>query len=258
MSALLDAADALLRAERERDPIAPLTATIDGLTIDDAYEIQLAGRRLRLDGERRLVGRKVGLTSKVMQEALGVDQPDFGYLLDDMLIAPGATVSFERFVQPRVEAEIAFKLARPLEGAELTVEDVLAATEAVAPALEIIDSRIADWRIAIEDTIADNASGGAAVIGAWVPLADVDGDLASLELTMEAGGETVSGRGDAVLGHPAAPIVWLAASLARYGERIEAGEVVIPGSVARALPLVRGGGAHASCPQLGAVEVSFA
>lgn len=257
MSALLEAADALLRAERERDPIRPLTETIDGLTIDQAYEVQLAGRRLRIDGERRIVGRKVGLTSKVMQEALGVDQPDFGYLLDDMLIAPGTTADFERFLQPRVEAEIAFKLARPLAGAELTIEDVLAATEAVAPALEIIDSRIADWRIAIEDTIADNASAGAAVIGAWVPLAQIEGDLGDLEVTMETDAQTVQGRGDAVLGHPAAPIAWLAASLARYGERVEAGEVVIPGSVAPALPLARGGFARASCPQLGAVEVRF-
>lgn len=258
MSELEAAAAALLRAERERRPVAPLTETLRGITVDDAYAVQLAGRALRLaDGGRRLVGRKVGLTSRAMQELLGVDQPDFGYLLDDMLIAPGAEVPFARFLAPRVEAEIAFLIARPLEGEGLTVDDVLAATEAVALALELVDSRIADWRIAIEDTIADNASSGAAVVGAWRPLAEV-GELAALEVTMRVGEQVVEGRGDAVLGHPATPVAWLAAALARHGERIEPGEVVIPGSVVPALTLAPGDVAHAACPGLGEVEVRVA
>jgi len=255
VSELEQAAAALLRAERERAPIAPLTETLRGVTVEDAYAIQRAGRALRLaDGARRVVGRKVGLTSRAMQELLGVKQPDFGYLLDDMLILDGEEVSGDRFIAPRVEAEIAFLIARPLEGRGLTIDDVLAATEAVAPALELVDSRIADWRIAIEDTIADNASSGAAVIGAWRPLADV-GELTALEVTMRVGEQVVDGRGDAVLGHPAAPIAWLAAALARHGERIEPGEVVIPGSVVTALPLAPGDAAHAACPALGEVEV---
>jgi 2-keto-4-pentenoate hydratase len=245
--------DALARrlydADRTATPTAPLPAD---LTIADAYAIQLAGRALR---GRPLVGRKVGLTSAAMQEMLGVRQPDFGYLTDAMVSPSGAVVDAARFIAPRVEGEIAFRLARPLHGA-VTIDDVLDATEAVAPALEVIDSRIADWRIAIADTIADNASSGHVVLGAWRPLAGLD--LAGVELELIAGGERVAGRGDAVLGHPAAAVAWLARALAEHGgEAIAAGEIVIPGAMARALPIAAGDAVRARLTGLGEVTMTF-
>jgi 2-keto-4-pentenoate hydratase len=242
-------AQRLYDADRTATPIAPLPA---GLTIGDAYAIQLAGRALR---DRPVVGRKVGLTSAAMQEMLGVGQPDFGYLTDAMVSPSGAAIPAGRFIAPRVEGEIAFRMGRPLGGA-VTIDDVLDATEAVAPALEVIDSRIADWRIGIADTIADNASSGHVVLGGWRPL---DGlDLAAVELALTAGGERVTGRGDAVLGHPAAAVAWLARALAEHGgERIAAGEVVIPGAMARALPIAAGDAVRAEITGLGAVTMTF-
>lgn len=245
--------DALARrlydADRTATPIAPLGA----LSIADAYAIQLAGRALR---DRPLVGRKVGLTSAAMQEMLGVGQPDFGYLTDAMVSESGAALGAGRFIAPRVEGEIAFRLARPLGGPDVTVAEVLDATEAVAPALEVIDSRIADWKIAIADTIADNASSGHVVLGAWQPL---DGlDLAAVELEMTVGDERVTGRGDAVLGHPAEAIAWLARALDEYGgERIGAGEIVIPGAMARALPIAAGDVVRAEMAGLGVVTMTL-
>ncbi|MDW5597328.1 fumarylacetoacetate hydrolase family protein [Conexibacter stalactiti] len=249
----------LLEAERTRVAIEPITGRHPAVTIADAYAIQLAGRELRLARPgAALVGRKVGLTSAVMQQMMGVDQPDFGYLTAAMISADGATLDPAAFLAPRVEAEIAFRLKAPLAGAELTIADVLAATEAVAPALEVIDSRVADWRIKIADTIADNASSGHVVLGAWQPVGVLD--LAAVEVSLEVApeGEANSGTGAAVLGHPAAPIVWLARALHDYGgEGIAAGEIVIPGAVSRALPVAPGQRATARFAGLGEVSATF-
>lgn len=252
-------ATALRVAERDRAPIDPLG---DGLKLADAYRIQTAGRALREADGGRLVGRKVGLTSPAMQKMLGVDQPDFGYVLDEMIHESGVRLDAGRLIAPRAEAEIAFRLRAPLRGAEITRADALAATDAVAPALEIIDSRIVDWRIAITDTIADNASCGCFVIGEWRP---VDGlDLATLEATMTVTGadgaeETSSGPGSAVLGHPAEALVWLARALHSLGdEALEAGQVVLPGAVSRALSVDAGSHVHADFGALGQVEMTMA
>ena len=177
-------------AERAAAPIEPLTAGHPGLTVDEAYAVQLAGRGLRLAEGRRVAGHKIGLTSEAIQRQLGVDQPDYGYLLDSMLVADGVEIDVSRLIAPRVEGEIAFVLADDLEG-DVTVEQVLAATAEVAPALEIIDSRIADWRIALEDTIADNASSALGVIGRRLPIGGLDLAEMTMHLTV---GDAVAAR----------------------------------------------------------------
>lgn len=243
----------LLEAERSRRPLAPLADRHAELTIDDGYRIQHAGIALRVAGGARRVGRKVGLTSQAMQEMLGVDQPDFGVVLDSMQVSASAPLDSERLIAPRVEAEIGFVIADRIEGANTTVEDVLAATSHVCAALEIIDSRIADWRISIIDTIADNASSGRVLLGEPVPVSDVD--LVSELATVSIGDRVVTGNGAAVLGHPAEGVAWLARTLATYGEGIEAGEFVIPGAVAAALPFGAGDSVRASYSTLGTLEV---
>ena len=180
-----EAAQLLYTAQVRRAPISPLTERYPGLDVADAYAIQQVNLTRRLGEGRTLVAHKIGLTSEPMQTLLGVDQSDFGYILDDMVLGNGAAVSAARFCSPRVEPEVAFLLREPLRGPDVTVDDVRAATEAVAVALEIVDSRIADWKLTLPDTVADNASSGAVVLGEWVPYsADIDlaGARASLWL----------------------------------------------------------------------------
>ena len=204
-----------------------------------------------------LRGHKIGLTSAPMQELLGVSEPDFGYILDNMVLPNGAEVPVTAFCAPRVEPEVAFLLRAPLQGPGVTVEDVLAATEAVAPALEIVDSRIADWRITLADTIADNASSGAVVVGrlgadrAGPPLPETTAALVVNDETV------ATGQGTAVLGDPAHAVAWLANAIARYGDVIEAGQFVMSGSYTTASFVVAGDRASATVSGLGAVHVSF-
>jgi 2-keto-4-pentenoate hydratase len=250
---LADEARLLLEALRARKPVPPPRERIPDLTIDGAYDVQRELIRLRMAHGARRIGRKVGLTSVAMQEMLGVDQPDYGVLLDDMVVDPGEDIDRSQLIAPRVEAEIAFVLDRPLKGNSVGVDDVLAATGAVRPALEVIDSRVADWRIAIEDTIADNASSGLVVFGPPKPLGDLD--LVGERATVTVGQDSVSGSGEAVLGHPAEGVAWLVRTLARHGEGLEAGEIVIPGAVARALPFDAGDVVCASFSTLGDLVV---
>jgi 2-keto-4-pentenoate hydratase len=243
----------LWHAELRGEPVEPLSATFPELEVEDAYRVQAIGRELRTAQGEELRGWKVGLTSQAMQEMMGVDQPDGGYLLESMVVQSGAQLRGERFIQARVEAEIAFLLKAPLEGLSVTREEVLAATQAFAPALELIDSRITQWRIGIVDTVADNASSGMAVIGDWHDAEDVR--VEELGVSLALGPEVVRGRGDAVLGHPAEAVAWLAGTLAGQGERLEPGDVVLPGSVARAVPIARGQAAYATFDRLGEVSV---
>ena len=157
------AADLLYAAQTGRAPIGPLTERFPGLDVTGAYAIQRVNLSRRLRDGRTLVAHKIGLTSKPIQTLLGVDEPDFGYILDDMVLTNGAAVAADRFCAPRVEPEVAFLLHKPLHGPCVTVDDVYAATDAVAPALEIVDSRIADWKLTLPDTVADNASSGGTV-----------------------------------------------------------------------------------------------
>lgn len=253
-------AEELYAAERAATAVAPLTERHPDLDVAGAYAVQRHGRALRERDGARVVGRKVGLTSVAMQELLGVGEPDFGYLTDAMVHPDGARLDLDGLVAPRVEAEIALRLAAPLSGPRVDRAAALAAIGEIAPALEVVDSRVADWRIRLADTVADNASSGLAVIGAFTPLSDTD--LTAVEMEMEvahADGrqEHEAGSGAAVLGHPAEALAWLARALAPFGEGLEAGQVVIPGAMARAVTVAAGADVHASFSGLGAIRATF-
>jgi 2-keto-4-pentenoate hydratase len=252
---LASLADELEAAERDRLPIQPISARVPGFSLEQAYAVQSAVIGRRLGGGAQIAGHKVGLTNIAMQQQLGVDEPDFGRLLDDMAIEADGEISLATLLQPRIEPEIAFILGSPLAGPAVTVEDVLAATEAVAPALEIIDSRIADWKITLLDTVADNASSSRFVLGPRRAVGSLD--LAAIEGRLDVDGTLAgSGTGAAVLGHPAAAVAWLANTLAAFGESLAAGEVIIPGALCASVPLVLGSTYRAEIGDLGAVSVT--
>lgn len=233
----------LEQAWAERRPIQPLTETGEVHSAEDAYSVQTAWTRIRLEKGDRLVGRKIGLTSRAMQEQLGVGEPDYGALWASRQFgAPSgrAEIPSGLFLQPRIEGEIAFLVGRPLSGPGVTPEAVLAATDALAPALEVVDSRIADWRIRLADTVADNASYGGFVLGPWNrAMREWDLRLAGM-LLHKNDCPAVEAVGAAALGNPARAVAWLANKLAEFGEALEPGDVVLSGALGRALPLARG------------------
>ncbi|AHE54240.1 fumarylacetoacetate hydrolase family protein [Sphingomonas sanxanigenens] len=234
-------ADALYRALRDRATVPPLSGQDAALTIDDAYAISLATlERRKADGER-VVGKKIGVTSKAVQDMLGVHQPDFGFLTDRMWI-DGETIDIAAhgLIQPRAEAEIAFILKDALKGPGVTAEQVIAATASIAPCFEIVDSRIADWKIGIVDTVADNASCGVFVIGEARASAAAH-DLPALHVTVTKNGEPLSeGYGSAVQGSPAEAVAWLANTLGAYGVTLDAGDVILSGSLVPLAPASAG------------------
>lgn len=252
-----EVADTLAEAERTRSPVPPLRETYADLDVVDAYEIQLLNIRRRLAAGATVLGHKVGLSSLAMQEMMGVDEPDYGHLLSDMALAEDTPVSVGRFCMPRVEVEVAFVLGATLPGAECTEADVLAATEYVAPSIELIDSRIRGWDIKIGDTIADNASSAGFVLGAdRVKPADID--LLRIDARLMRQGERVAaGRSDAVLGNPVVAVAWLARKVASFGVTLEAGHVIMPGSVHRAIDVHPGDHFEAVLDGLGSVRLSF-
>lgn len=248
----------LREAERRVAPIDPLSDLLPELELADAYAVQQGNIARRLSAGATVVGHKVGLTAVAMQQLLDVDEPDFGHLLDDMVHRDGGTVPAARYCRPRIEPEICFRLARPLRGPDVTVEDVLEATEAVAPALEIVDSRIRDWKITLADTVADNASAAGLVCGPWTPLSDAP-DLATVTVDLFVDGEPVAtGSGKEVLGHPAAAVAWLANTLAAFGTALEPGHVVLPGAMTTAPFVGAGQRIEARFSVLGPVSVTFA
>jgi 2-keto-4-pentenoate hydratase len=252
---VVEEAAALLRnAYADRMPIEPLTAVFgDVLDVGSAWRIQSHNRALALADGRLVVGYKVGLTSEAMQRQMGVDEPDFGGLLDDMAIPDGGALRLSDFLQPRAEAEIALTLTRDL-GAGTTADDVIAAIDQAYPSLEIIDSRIKDWRLSLIDTVADNASSGAYVLGA--PMSLRGADLADLEVVVRLNGaEAASGRGSAALGHPAHAAAWLANRLAGFGQALTAGSVVLTGSLHASLPLAPGDRVEADFGPFGTVSI---
>ena len=252
-----EAAWLLHAAQIHQSPIGPLTQRYPGLGVADAYAIQQVNLSRSLREGRKLVGHKVGLTSRPMQTLLGVDEPDFGYILDDMVLDRGAAVPAAIFCAPRVEPEVAFLLRRPLSGPGVTVDDVRAATEAVAVALEIVDSRIADWALSLPDTVADNASSGAVVLGDWVPYSD-GLDLVNARASLVLNGTEIdSGAGSAVMGDPAVAVAWLANALAPFGTEILPGQFVMSGSFTTAAFVHAGDDAAASIGGLGTVSLSF-
>lgn len=247
----------LARAERERTPMAPLTAAHPDIDVVDAYEIQLINIRKRLAAGARVVGHKVGLSSAAMQQMMGVDEPDYGHLLDDMQLHEDTPVQAAKYLYPRVEVEVGFILAADLPGADCTEADVLAGTAAFAPALELIDTRITDWRIALCDTIADNASSAGFVLGeARVPPSELD--ITAIDAALSRNGEVVAkGRSDAVLGNPVTAVAWLARKVDSFGVRLQAGDIVLPGSCTRAFDARAGDEFVADFTGLGCVRMTF-
>lgn len=257
-SSRAEAASALLGAYQSRRPIDPLIKTYPDIAIEDAYEIQLVQIRERVGRGAVVKGHKVGLTAAAVQRQLGVDQPDYGHLLDDMFHLEHSPISTGSFLQPKIEPEIAFVLKRPLQGPGVTVVEAIAAVDFVLPALEIVDSRIRDWKISITDTIADNASSGAVVLGSRpTRLDDVDLRLTGCVLHHNAQ-VAATGAGGAVLGSPINSLVWLANTVGALGITIEAGHVVLPGSCTPMATVSAGDSFTATFAGLGSVTARFA
>lgn len=249
----------LLAAERLRQPVAPLTERLPDLSVEDAYVIQLRIIQQKVSAGAVIVGKKVGLTSRAMQDMFGVREPDFGHLLNTVLVPEGQPLSLSRLIQPRVESEICFVLKEDLRGPGVNVAKVLQATYGVMPALEIIDSRFRDWKIKIQDTIADSASNAAIVLGGRLTRIE-DIDLRLIGLVLEKDGEVVAtAAGAAVLGNPAEAVAWLANRLGEYdvGVSLKAGEFIMSGSLTAALPVTAGTSVRATFDRLGSVSARF-
>jgi 2-keto-4-pentenoate hydratase len=250
-------ATALADAYETHSPIEQPSAT-NAITVEDAYMIQTIQVKRWVAQGAAVRGRKVGLTARAMQRLLGVDQPDFGHLLDTMFFASGERIDADRFLQPRVEPEIAFVLKQALEGPRVTPVDVVKATDFVVASLEVIDSRIRDWKITLVDTIADNASSAGVVLASNPVLPGaLDLRLAGCNLYRN-GALAASGAGGAVLGDPVRAVAWLANVLGRTGESLRAGDVVLPGSCTAAVPIAAGDSVHAEFAGIGTVHISIA
>lgn len=256
VAAIETAAAGLFAAQRDRNPVAPITQRYSDIDVRTAYAIQQVNLQRRLHGGARLVGRKIGLTSAPMQQLLGVDEPDYGFILDDMVIHAN-TLDRNAFCQPRAEPEVAFLLHTALRGPGVTTAEVYAATQAVAAALEIVDSRIADWKLTLADTVADNASSGAVILGNWIPYSDAV-DLPAAVATLSLNGvEVDTGTGAAVMGDPGTAVAWLANALADYGTELSAGQFVMSGSFTSAVFVDAGDEVATAISTLGSVSLTF-
>ncbi|WP_408007798.1 2-keto-4-pentenoate hydratase [Pseudalkalibacillus sp. A8] len=247
----------LVTAEQNRRGVQPLTEVYPDLSIAEAYQVQLSTIKRKTESGQRVVGKKIGLTSKAMQELLGVGEPDYGHLLDNMEINNGGEIPADLVLQPKVEAEIAFVLRKDLHGPNVTASEVYEATAYVVPALEIVDSRVANWKIKLPDTIADNASSGLYVIGEnKVPIRAVD--LPAIKMDLYKNEEHInSGTGTAVLENPANCVAWLANKLSDYGVSLNAGEVILSGALSAAVDAKPGDTFRATFHALGEVSVRF-
>lgn len=252
-----EAAARLRTATATRTPCAPIRDLMGETDIAAGYAVQHLNVRARLEDGHHVVGRKIGLTSKAVQDQLGVHQPDFGYLLDDMGYAPGETVPMHRLLQPKAEAEIAFVLGDDLVEGDLDVEHVRSAVAHAVAAIEIVDSRIADWDIRFTDTVADNASSGLYVLGDRpVHLDDVEPKDVTMTMTLD--GEVVSeGTGAACLGDPLNALSWLARTCREFGEPLRAGHVVLSGALGPMVPAPAGATFTANITGLGSVSATF-
>jgi 2-keto-4-pentenoate hydratase len=258
MSATIEnIAKTLLEAEKSKNAVPPLTAQYENLNVTDAYNVQLEVLKRKLELGRTVIGKKVGLTSVAMQQMLGVDEPDYGHLLDDMKVANGGTVKLSNLLSPKIEAEIGFVLGEDLKGPNVTFLDVLMATKYVVPTLEIIDSRIADWKIGLIDTVADNGSSAMVVVGEQ--MTDINGiDLRSVGMTFFKNNEMVAtGSGAAALGHPAHAIAWLANKLHEFDITLKAGELILPGALSAAIAVEKGDTVSAQFGPVGSVSITF-
>ncbi len=251
--------DELYEALRSQSTLVPFTDREPDITIDDAYYISLRmlNRRVEDDGEK-IVGKKIGVTSKPVQDMLGVFQPDFGFLTDVMEFSDGAEIKIAgNMIQPRAEAEIAFRLKKDLVGPGVTEADVLDATECIIPCFEIVDSRIQDWNIKIQDTVADNASCGVYVLGDN-SVDPRDFDLPNLKMTVKKNGEFLSeGMGSAVQGDPLTAVAWLANTLGEFNIPFKAGEIILSGSLVPLEDVTAGDKMELELEGIGSASVSF-
>lgn len=257
VSAVAEAADRLRRASGTRQACAPVRDVLGETDIDAAYAVQQLLIDQRIAAGATLVGRKIGLTSPAVQEQFGVGRPDFGVLLDDMVVADGDAIDLGRFIQPRVEGEIAFVLGSNLDNPVATVVDVLRATDFLLPAIEVVDSRISSWDIRITDTVADNASSGMVVLGT-TPYSPVGLDLTEVALSLEHLGQTVStGIGAACLNSPVSAVAWLVRELSRRGQPLRAGDIIMSGALGPMVGVNAAGRYRADLSGLGHVEAVF-
>lgn len=250
-------ADELAAAERDRGTVPLLTARHPGMTVEDSYAVQNVWKERGIAAGRRLVGHKIGLTSKVMQQATGITEPDYGVIFDDMMFETGSVIPFDAYSNVRIEVELAFVLGQPLSGPDCTLYDVLDATKYVVPALEILSSRIEMQGRTIVDTISDNAAMGGMVVGGR-PVAVDAVDLRWVSALLYRN-ETIeeSGVAAAVLDHPASGVAWLANKLAAHGTTLDAGEIILAGSFTRPMWVERGDTVHADYGTLGAITCRF-
>ena len=249
--------DELYQALISRTPVDPLTDREPAITVQDAYQIQLRMIQRRVDAGETIVGKKIGVTSKVVMDMLKVDQPDFGQMTSGMVFSEGEAIRADSMIAPRAEAEVAFILKSDLMGPGVTAADVLRATDFVVPCFEIVDSRIKDWKIKIQDTVADNASCGVLTLGG-VRKSPRQLDLALAGMVLEKNGDIVStSTGAAVQGSPVNAVAWLANTLGRLGIGLKAGEIILSGSQSPLIPVKAGDSLYCSVGGLGGTSVRF-
>lgn len=254
---LAQLAGELREAEQSRRPIGPLTESHPGLSVADAYRIQQLNVHGRKAEGELVRGRKVGLTSVAMQQQLGVSEPDFGAIFASMIVEEGDAIPASELIQPRAEAEIAFVMAADLSGPGVSASDALRAVAGALPAIEVIDSRVAEWKIKLPDTIADNASSARVVVGGRLTAVDeLDLRLIGMALTHN-GAVAATGAGAAVLGNPIRCVAWLANKLGEFGVGLRAGDLVLAGALHAAVPVAPGDSFTAQFAELGAVTTRF-
>jgi 2-oxo-hept-3-ene-1,7-dioate hydratase len=252
----LMAADLLVEADRTKTPVVQLSKTFPHIEIEDSYAIQSEVVRRKVEGGRRIIGHKIGLTSKAMQQSSQIDEPDYGHLFDDMIIADGAKAKHENYCVPRVEPELAFVLGKPLKGPGVTLLDVLRATEYVVPAIEIIDARVQNPR-KITDTVADNGAAAGIVLGGR-PVRPDEIDLRWVGAIFYRNSEIEeTGLAAGVLGHPALGVAWLANKVGMFDTVLEPGHILLSGSFTRPVWAEKGDTLHADFGPLGGVAVQF-
>ncbi|MDA3129598.1 2-keto-4-pentenoate hydratase [Aliibacillus thermotolerans] len=251
-----EAVSALIKAEKTKQTIDPFTSN-HKITKDEAYQIQLGVIDYKLENGAKVVGKKIGLTSKAMQEMLGVNIPDYGHLLDYMIYREKEAISLEPFIQPKVEFEIGFVLKDKLQGPGVTTEDVIKATDYVVPAIEIIDSRIHDWKFKFEDTVADNGSSAGAILGKnKKELSDIS--LPEVKMSLYKNDEFIeSAYGSAVMGNPMEAVAWLANEVGHYDISLNPGEIILSGALSKAMSIEPGDHFKADFENLGTVSAVF-
>lgn len=250
-------AEVLFEAEKNRIQIDRLTDDNPEMTVEDAYRIQLENVNRRVAAGEKPIGMKIGLTSQAMQKLMNVNVPDYGHLFDSMLLTDGQSCHISELIQPKVEGELSFCLNKTLKGPGVTVADVFEATHYIVPSIEVVDSRIKDWTIKLQDTIADNGSSARLMIGShMMPIENVDMRLTGM--TLEKNGELInSGTTAEVWGNPAAAVAWLANMLAELGMELKAGSIVMAGALTAAFPVEVGDVVTASFYGMGSVSVKF-